>query len=95
MPPATETPAAVPSPAATSIPTLSPQPQPTATPEFEMITHTVQAGDNLLEIAQEYGTTVQAIIEANGITNPDLIFIGQTLLIPVPFRLPPSPTPSI
>ncbi len=45
-------------------------------------THTVQAGENLTRIALKYGTTVQAIVQANNITNPNLVFVGQVLIIP-------------
>ncbi|MCL4236757.1 MAG: LysM peptidoglycan-binding domain-containing protein [Anaerolineae bacterium] len=45
-------------------------------------THTVQAGENLTRIALKYGTTVQAIVQANNITNPNLVFVGQVLTIP-------------
>jgi len=45
-------------------------------------THTVQAGENLSRIALKYGTTVQAIVQANNITNPNLIVVGQVLIIP-------------
>jgi nucleoid-associated protein YgaU len=46
------------------------------------IKHTVQAGENLTQIALKYGTTVEAIAQANGITNPSLILVGQVLTIP-------------
>ncbi len=46
------------------------------------VKHTVQAGENLYRIALDYGTTVEAIAQANGITNPNLIFVGQVLTIP-------------
>ncbi|MEB2286979.1 MAG: LysM peptidoglycan-binding domain-containing protein [Anaerolineae bacterium] len=45
-------------------------------------THTVQAGENLTRIALKYGTTVQVIVQANNITNPNLVFVGQVLTIP-------------
>ncbi|MBM4401993.1 MAG: LysM peptidoglycan-binding domain-containing protein [Candidatus Cloacimonetes bacterium] len=45
-------------------------------------TYTVQAGDSLYWIARSFGATVAAIAEANGITNPDMIFVGQKLIIP-------------
>ncbi len=35
------------------------------------IMHTVQEGENLYRIARKYGTSVQAIQQANGITDPD------------------------
>jgi len=66
---ATAAPAA---PAATSVPPSS----------GETIVHVVQPGETLYAIAYRYGTTVQAIIDANGITNPDQIYQGQKLNIP-------------
>lgn len=44
--------------------------------------YTVKPGDFLAQIAAAHGVTAQAIIRANGITNPDLIRPGQVLLIP-------------
>lgn len=45
-------------------------------------THTVVRGDNLFRIALRYGSTVEAIAAANGITNISLIRVGQVLTIP-------------
>ncbi len=45
-------------------------------------THVVQRGENLYRIASRYGTTVSAIVAANGLTNPNRIYIGQRLVIP-------------
>ncbi len=44
--------------------------------------HTVQAGETLSSIATQYGVTSQAIMAANGIANPNLIYAGQKLTIP-------------
>jgi len=44
--------------------------------------YTVCRGDTLYSIARRFGTTVQAIIQANGIVNPGQIFAGQVLWIP-------------
>jgi LysM repeat protein len=44
--------------------------------------YVVQEGDTLGEIAQRFGTTVDALVEANNIEDPDLIFPGQRLRIP-------------
>jgi N-acetylmuramoyl-L-alanine amidase len=45
--------------------------------------HVVVAGDTLIGIALRYGTTVQAILQLNDmIYDPNLIFVGQTLLVP-------------
>jgi polysaccharide deacetylase family sporulation protein PdaB len=47
------------------------------------IIYTVQPGDTLYEIARLYGSTIQAIIDANNIDNPNLIYPGSVILIPV------------
>ncbi len=47
----------------------------------EPVVHLVGPGDSLSAIAARYGTTVNAIVQANGIKNPNLIFIGQRLII--------------
>jgi murein DD-endopeptidase MepM/ murein hydrolase activator NlpD len=44
--------------------------------------HVVQRDENLFRIAMQYGTTVEAIAEANGIADPRYITVGQRLLIP-------------
>lgn len=46
-----------------------------------MATYTVKKGDTLSAIAQKYGTTYQAIAKANGISDPNKIYAGQTLKI--------------
>ncbi len=46
------------------------------------VNYTVQAGDTLWTLAQRYGTTVEAIKQANGLTG-NLLRIGQVLRIPV------------
>ena len=45
-------------------------------------TYTVRRGDNLYRIALRFGTTVDALAQANGISNPDFIYAGQVLQIP-------------
>lgn len=44
--------------------------------------HVVQRGETLFRIAMRYGTTVEAIAAANGISDPRYISVGQRLLIP-------------
>jgi LysM repeat protein len=44
-------------------------------------TYTVQVGDTLFSIAVRYGTTVQALAQANAILNGDLIYAGQRLCV--------------
>lgn len=45
-------------------------------------THTVRQGETLFEISLQYGTTVHTIAAANGLSNINMIYIGQTLTIP-------------
>lgn len=44
--------------------------------------YVVQAGDTLSRIAQRFNTTVQAIVNANNLTNPNQLSVGQRLIIP-------------
>lgn len=44
--------------------------------------YVVQPGDTLSNIAQRFGVSLDALMEANGITNPDEIYAGQILRIP-------------
>jgi LysM repeat protein len=45
-------------------------------------THVVQAGETLGLIAGIYGTTVDALVQANGLADPNYLFVGQELVIP-------------
>lgn len=45
-------------------------------------THVVVRGDSLWKLARRYGTTTQAIAEANNLPNPNLIIVGRHLTIP-------------
>ena len=56
-------------------------------------THVVERGETLGEIARDHGTTVRQLAEANDISNPDLILIGQELIIPGTDVTVPMPTP--
>jgi LysM repeat protein len=44
--------------------------------------YVVKAGDTLSAIAARYGTTTQALVQANGLASANLIYVGQRLLIP-------------
>lgn len=48
----------------------------------QQIKHTVTSGETLYVIAVKYGTTIAKIAAANNITNPNLINVGQVLIIP-------------
>ncbi|MEE8806912.1 MAG: GH25 family lysozyme [Lactimicrobium sp.] len=43
--------------------------------------YTVQSGDTLSDIASRYGTTWQSLQQMNGISNPNLIYAGQTIRV--------------
>ena len=45
------------------------------------ITYTVKSGDTLSGIASKYGTTYQKIAKDNNISNPNIIYPGQKLVI--------------
>ena len=45
-------------------------------------THVVQTGENLFRIGLQYGLTWDAVAAANGITNPNAIYVTQVLCIP-------------
>lgn len=51
------------------------------TPQPERRVYMVQPGDTLSAIALRFGTTVEALVEKNGIGNPDLIYAGQELIV--------------
>lgn len=44
-------------------------------------TYTVQSGDTLSGIAAQYGTSWQHLAELNGLSDPNLIYPGQTLVV--------------
>ncbi len=54
------------------------------TPRQETDEYVVQAGDTLGDIAQRYGISIQDLITANGITDPNALDIGMVLNVPAP-----------
>lgn len=74
-------------PAANVIPT-QPQPvpaqpiNPNPTIPSNYVLHTVQAGENVFRIGLRYNITVDILAAANGLFNPNLIYVGQQLIIP-------------
>lgn len=92
-----------------AIPTLTqasvaPLPTVTATPALPTplptpLLHVVQPGDSLSAIALKYGVSIEALAEANGIADANVIRVGQGLIIPGPTpiataTLPPTMTPT-
>ncbi len=49
----------------------------------EQVVYVVQVGDSLLGIASRYNVSIDAVVEANNLANPDFVFSGQRLVIPV------------
>ena len=45
-------------------------------------THTIAPGETLYSIATRYGTSAEALAAANGLSNPNQIFVGQVLFLP-------------
>lgn len=48
------------------------------------ITYTVQSGDTLAKIAARFGVTVEQMVASNDIEDPNLVEVGQVLVIPSP-----------
>ncbi len=53
------------------------------TPLAEQTTYTVRAGDFLSAIAERYGIAVDDLVDINGIDNPNNLFVGQELTLPI------------
>jgi LysM repeat protein len=57
--------------------------------------YTVEAGDTLAAIARTYGVSIDDLMTANGLTDPNVLQVGQTLIIPVaPPSLPDASPPA-
>lgn len=76
-------------------PAAAPKTEPKTEPKAQpaQATHVVQPGENLGRIcAQVYGTSdkrlVEAVAKANGLTSPNAIRVGQTLVLPDRAQLP-------
>lgn len=64
----------------------------TAPPTTKIIaSYVVQSGDTLLKIAEKFDISTFEILSANNITNPNLIYPGENIVIPE--KLPPGATP--
>jgi LysM repeat protein len=67
---------------APSAPATSTPAAPKTPPAAQSRTHRVASGENLTWIARRYGTSIAAIVSANGLANPSYIRTGQVLTIP-------------
>lgn len=59
----------------------TPTPVKPAESEKKEVVYTVRAGDTLSAIAKKYNTTYQKIAKDNNIPNPNIIYVGQKLVI--------------
>ena len=64
------------------------------TPPLPTTSHTVTRGESLRKIADTYGTSVAELIQLNQLTNPNVIFPGQVLIVSgEPVEVAPTSTP--
>lgn len=78
----TPTPSSPPSEQITPVAPTPSQAQPQPSAEGGYIFYEVRWGDTLESIANRFGTTVEALVQLNGITDEDFIYVGQRLRIP-------------
>ncbi|MGB9722892.1 MAG: LysM peptidoglycan-binding domain-containing protein [Chloroflexia bacterium] len=74
------------------MPTPGASPAPTRTPTPEALIYIVEEGDTLYAIALRFHVSLEELIEANHLENPDQLHVGQELIIPAPRA--PTVTPS-
>ena len=65
------------------VPTLLPIRTTPTTDPGSIAIYVVQSGDTLREIADSFGVTVEEVAALNGISNIDVIEVGQELQIPI------------
>jgi LysM repeat protein len=83
----------------TDITPVLPPPSPVVAPPAktwpaETTMYTVRKGDSLSTIAGRYGLSVAEIVAVNGIKNPDMIRVGQRLILPGKVDVKAAPPPS-
>jgi LysM repeat protein len=79
-------------PTATATITLTPEPSDTPTPEWPK-EYTVELGDSLWTIAEEFGVSIELIMVYNEIEDSNNVPIGTNLIIPEPDSDLPTETP--
>ena len=66
-----------------SVPALaSAAPAASTLPGGAAFTHTIASGESLYTIARRYEVTTQALVQANNLSSPDKIVVGQKVIIP-------------
>ncbi len=83
-----------PTPTPTTSPTRTPTPaaSPTTSPACTPGVYAIEAGDVLSVLAERFNITLDELMQANDIDDPDLILVGQELAIPCPeTRATPAP----
>jgi LysM repeat protein len=80
---------------AASPPASNPTSTPPAATETERpeLEYRIQPGDTLGDVAVRFDVTVDDLMEANGITDPDRLEVGQTLIIPASESVEPTQEP--
>ena len=51
--------------------------------QFKSVTHVIESGDYLTQLANLYKTTASAILKANNFSDPSDLSIGERIVIPV------------
>lgn len=75
---------------ATTVATITPESIPTqiitdqSNPTGSLEQYTVQGGDTLSQIAEAYNVSLEALINVNQLANPNLLEVGQVLILPAP-----------
>lgn len=71
-----------------------PEPDPKPEPDPSVVTYTVQSGDSMSGIAKKVGVSLDELVKANPqISNPNIIYAGQVLVIPGKDSGGSTPTP--
>ncbi len=78
----------------------TPTPEATAPPVGPTFEYQVQPGDTLFDIALRFGTSVEALVELNGLHSAQVVWVGQVLIVPgtapaAPAVPPRPPTPAV
>lgn len=73
------------------LPTATPIPP--DLPKGTKLEYVVQTGDSLGAIADKFNSTIEAIMEENNLTDPNALFVGQILNIPVNLVTPTATRP--